>query len=71
MPGFGHEEEGTRGILHTQLGKLSFRGRVETLPGDWGILFQNLADSILQDAPSLISLDDILEQMRILEQIKR
>lgn len=71
MPGFGHEETATRGILHTQMGALSFRGHVETLPGDWGILFQNLADSILHDAPSLIPMDDILEQMRILEQIKR
>lgn len=71
MPGFGIENPKLRGILHTNLGDLSVRGRVESLPGDWGILFQNIADVILHGKEPLVPLDDVLEQMRILESIDR
>ena len=71
MPGFGIEEATHRGTLHTQLGGLTIRGTVETLPGDWGILFQNIADVLLEGKAPLIPLEDVLEQMRILERIPR
>lgn len=71
MPGFGIEDAIHRGILHTNLGDLTIRGTVETLPGDWGILFQNIAEVLLDGAAPLIPLEDVLEQMRILERIPR
>lgn len=71
MPGFGIESPKLKGILHTTIGELNIRGRVESLPGDWGILFQNIADVLLKDEKPLIPIDDVLEQMRILESINR
>lgn len=71
MPGFGIEPESNWATLNTDVGSLHVRGRVETLPGDWSPLFQNMYEVIEQGAKPAIDMEDIVEQIRIMELVKR
>jgi len=48
-------------------GGLHLRGRIETLPGNWAPLFQNIHEVISEGKAPLFAMDDILEQIRVLE----
>ncbi len=67
---FGYETVHYRGILNTEINGVTVRGTVETERGDWGILFQNIYDVIISKAQPLIPLSDIVEQLRIIQQVK-
>lgn len=69
-PAFGYETPQYQGVLNTEINGLPFRGTVETERGDWGILFQNIYEVITQKAEPLIPLTDIVEQLRIIEQVR-
>lgn len=71
MPGFGIEPESNWATLNTDVGSLHVRGRVETLPGDWSPLFQNMYEVIERGATPAIDMEDIVEQIRIMELVKR
>lgn len=71
MPGFGVEPESNWATLNTEVGSLHVRGRVETLPGDWSPLFQNMHEVIEKGATPTIDMEDIVEQIRIMELLKR
>jgi len=71
MPGFGIEPENNWATLNTNVGSLHVRGRVETLPGDWSPLFQNMYEVIEQGATPAIDMEDIVEQIRIMELVKK
>lgn len=67
---FGYETAHYRGILNTEINGVTVRGSVETERGDWGILFQNIYDVIVKNAEPIIPLTDIIQQLRIIQQIK-
>ncbi len=71
MDGFGIEPSTNQGILNSDVNGLHFRGTIETLKGDWGILFQNLYEAITGKAELLVKPEEVLEQIKIMEQIKR
>ena len=71
MDGFGIEPANNQGILNSDVNGLHFRGTIETLKGDWGILFQNLYEAITGKAELLVKPEEVLEQIKIMEQIKR
>lgn len=71
MDGFGIEPASNQGILNSDVNGLHFRGTIETLKGDWGILFQNLYKAISGKAELLVKPEEVLEQIKIMEQIKR
>lgn len=71
MEGFGIEPASNQGILNSDVNGLHFRGTIETLKGDWGILFQNLYEAITGKAELLVKPEEVLEQIKIMEQIKR
>lgn len=64
--GFGIESADFQGVLNTEMEGLAFRGKVETEPGNWGLLFQNIADVVLRDGSGVIRMEEILEQMRVI-----
>jgi predicted dehydrogenase len=68
--GFGVESAEFQGILNTELNDLPFRGTIETLPGNWMVLFQNIADVIQRGAEPLIKLEDVLQQMAIINKVR-
>lgn len=68
--GFGVESVDFNGTLRTNIGGLEINGKIETLPGNWASLFDNLADSILRGTPLNVQTEQILEQMKIYESMK-
>lgn len=70
-PGFGVESAEFQGILNTELNGLPFRGTIETLPGNWVALFQNIAEVIQQGAAPLIRLEEVVQQMKVIAQVRR
>ena len=68
--GFGIEPTTSLGILNTEFNGITFRGNVETQKGDWGLLFQNLHDVIVDGKELLIKCEEVLEQIKIIEQVK-
>ena len=64
---FGQEETAFSGILTTDEGK----EQIPTVRGNWGLLFDNLQEAILTDKPLIISQEDILTQIEILEKVKQ
>jgi predicted dehydrogenase len=67
--GFGVEPPSQMGILNTNINGLGFRGTVETLTGNWSILFQNLHDAIVNGKELLIKPMEVLEQIKIIEKV--
>lgn len=67
---FGIEPATNSGILSTEMNGISFRGNVETMKGNWALLFQNLHDAIVNDKELFIKPEEVLEQIRIIEQVK-
>ena len=67
---FGIEAVKNYGILHTEINGLILKGTVETEKGNWGLLFQNLHDAIVDGKELLIKPEEILEQIRIIEKVK-
>ncbi len=68
--GFGVEPVEQQGFLHTAMDGLVVRGKVETLPGSWRPLFQNIADVLLEGKAPLIALTDVVEQLRMMEMVR-
>jgi scyllo-inositol 2-dehydrogenase (NADP+) len=68
--GFGVESTENSGILNTETNGISFRGNVETMKGNWTLLFQNLHDAIVDGKELLIKPEEVLEQIRIIEKVR-
>jgi scyllo-inositol 2-dehydrogenase (NADP+) len=69
--GFGFEPKSADGSIKTNFKGVEIAGKVETKAGYWGHLFDNMADVILNDAEAIIKPQQILEQIRIIESIKK
>jgi scyllo-inositol 2-dehydrogenase (NADP+) len=70
MAGFGTESVEKWGILNTEINGQHFRGNIETEVGNWGLLFQNLYEAIVEGKELLIKPEQIVEQIRIIEAVK-
>jgi scyllo-inositol 2-dehydrogenase (NADP+) len=68
--GFGIESTSNSGILNTETNGLFLRGKVETMKGNWALLFQNLHDAIVDGKELFIKPEEVLEQIRVIEQVK-
>lgn len=68
---FGVEPTINSGILNTEFNGLAFRGNVETLQGNWALLFQNLHDVIVDGNELFIKPEEVLEQIKIIERVKK
>ena len=67
---FGIESIKHSGTLNTEINGLIIKGTVETEIGNWALLFQNLHDAIVDGKELLIKSEEVLEQIRIIEQVK-
>ena len=68
--GFGIESASKKGILNTEFNGLAFKGTVETVKGNWALLFQNLHDATVDGKELLINPEEVLEQIKIINQVK-
>ena len=69
--GFGVELVENQGILNTDINGLHIKGRVETLKGAWHLLFQNIYDVIELHKEPMITFEQVLIQIGIMEQVKQ
>jgi len=65
--GFGIEPASQRGILNTTTFGKTFRGRYETLPGDYMAFFDNVHAVITAAAEAIVKPGDALLNVRIIE----
>ncbi|MEA5458404.1 Gfo/Idh/MocA family oxidoreductase [Arcicella sp. LKC2W] len=68
--GFGIEPSSQMGVLNTDMNGLGVRGTVDTLTGNWALLFQNLHDVIVDGKALFIKPEEVLEQIKIIEQVR-
>ncbi|MCU0352349.1 MAG: oxidoreductase [Cytophagales bacterium] len=66
-PGWGTEPESEWGHLNTQLNGLHYRGRLETLPGNYRFFYGNVYDAIVNRTPLAVSAEEALQTIRLIE----
>ncbi len=66
-PGWGADDEKYWGTLHTSLGGLTSRGKIETLPGDYLAFYTNLARAISQGEALAVRPEESLLGIQIIE----
>lgn len=72
QPDFGVEPDNFNGKLTTNFKGLDFSGKVSTLAGNWNLLFENLAFSIINGKENLITKpEEILIQIEVLENLTK
>jgi len=69
--GFGIEPAAQRGILNTATHNKIFRGRYETLPGNYMAFFDNVYSVIVNGAESIVKPEDALMNIRIIEAARK
>lgn len=69
--GFAEEPAENAGVLYREIQGRIVAETIPTAPGNWQLLFQNLADVVLRGAKPLIPMTDIVAQLRVMEQVKR
>ena len=70
MPGFGEDAPEFYGILNTDIHGLEIQGKIKTLKGDFGLLFQNLYEAIAEGKELIVKPELVVEQIRIMQTIK-
>ena len=68
--GFGFEKPEFNGTLKAQINGLDFIGKVDTLGGNWGLLFDDLFEVIQNKKEAIVKHQQIVEQLKIIESIK-
>ncbi len=71
MKGFGEDNPAFYGTLNTDLNGLHLQGTVETLTGNFGLLLQNLYETIVDGAELSVKPELIVEQIKIMEAVKK
>lgn len=66
QPDWGKDEEEYWGLLNTQLNGLHFRGKIETIPGDYKKYYQNIYQAIRNEADLEVKPEDSLAVIKII-----
>lgn len=67
QPRHGVDEEGTWGLLHTDINGLTVRGKVETKVGDYRNYYRNVAAAIRDEEALVVKPEQVVKLMKILE----
>ncbi len=67
MHGFGFEEPNAFGTLKTNINGLEINSKIETIPGNWDLLFSDLANAIKNNKDYCIKPEEIISQLEIIE----
>lgn len=65
---WGAEKEKEWGILNTEINGKHFRGRLETIPGNYQGYYDNIYDSIREGVKPLVSAEDAAQVIRIINE---
>jgi len=69
--GFGIEPSSQRGILNTESFGKKFRGRYETLPGNYMAFFDNVYSVVVKGDETIVKPEDALMNIRIIEAARK
>jgi scyllo-inositol 2-dehydrogenase (NADP+) len=70
-PGWGFEPEEWWGILNTEKDGRQFRGKIETLPGNYSAFYDNVYDCLAGGKELSVKPEEALNVIRIIEAAKR
>ena len=70
-PGWGCEPESQWGILNTSANGVHFRGKVETLPGNYAAFYDDIYQSLRNGTPPQTDASGVLPVIRIIEEAFR
>lgn len=68
-PGWGTEPEKDWGILHTQFNALHYKGKIETLPGNYLEFYDNIYSAIREKKPLAVTADQALTVIKVIESV--
>ncbi|MCZ2154506.1 MAG: Gfo/Idh/MocA family oxidoreductase [Bryobacterales bacterium] len=66
-PGLGDDPEENWGLLHTDIGGLVYRGKIETVAGDYAGYYRNVAAAIRGREELAVRPEQVLTLMKVLE----
>jgi predicted dehydrogenase len=66
-PGWGEEPEANWGVLNTEISGLHFRGKIETIPGNYGCFYDDIYRAISTGTPPETDAAAVLPVIRIIE----
>lgn len=64
---WGCEKEQDWGILNTELNGLHYRGKIETLKGNYAAFYNNIYDTLRNDAHPQTAASEVIKSIRIIE----
>ncbi|WP_163711530.1 Gfo/Idh/MocA family oxidoreductase [Mangrovibacterium lignilyticum] len=65
--GWGEEPEDAWGFLHTEKDGIVIRQRLETVPGNYAVYYENIADAIMNGAELLVKPEESRDCLHVLE----
>lgn len=65
--GWGKEEESHWGIVNTETNGLHYRGKVETLPGNYAAYYDNIYEAIREGKPLSVQPEESMLGIRVIE----
>jgi predicted dehydrogenase len=68
---WGKESEKYWGILNTNIGSLHYRGKIETLPGNYAAYYDNIYDAIRNNVELIVKPHQSLDVIRVIERVLR
>ncbi len=69
--GFGIEPIEQWATIYSEKNGIPFAQKIETVKGNWAILFENIHDAIVHGKPLLVKTEEVVEQIKIMEKIKQ
>jgi scyllo-inositol 2-dehydrogenase (NADP+) len=70
-PGWGTEPEQNWGVLNTDIGNLHFKGKIETLPGNYLAFYDNIYDHMVKGKPLAVKPEQAAETIKIIQAVYR
>ncbi len=68
---FGIEPMTQDGTLYFEKDDVPAQKKIPTMPGNWALLFENIYEAIANNAALIINPEDVIEQIKIIETVKR
>jgi predicted dehydrogenase len=69
--GWGCEQEESWGLLNTDINDLHFKGKIETLPGNYLAFYDNIYDHMVKGKPLAVKPEQAAEVIKIILAVKR
>jgi len=70
-PGWGCEPEQWWGLLNTDIDELHYKGKIETLPGNYLAYYDNIYDHMVKGKPLAVKPEQAAEVIKIILAVKR